>query len=231
MGDTFLWMPRPRTIVVKDGKPVIDCNPRFETVSICASISAELSSSHIPEGYTIVGATCSASVGACEAGLKITSTDNAGPEQFDNLDEYSRCIWRTGGFEINENPEPPLVWYAQTNVSLCVSVPLIPACENTNRCINFYFSFNPSSREDVFCGRIDGSGSSEPCCPTGTCPDFDFSATGHITISVHNTTTRTIHFIDPETGSPVPVSVSPGGSFSTGNIPWPFSCGLCIDSD
>lgn len=230
MGDTFLWMPRPRTIVVKDGKPVIDCNPRFETISICASISVELSSLFIPEGYTIVGATCSATVGACEAGLKIKSVDNAAPGQYDNRDEGSRCIFRVGGFEVDENPEPPLVWSARTNVSLCVSVPLIPACENTNRCISFFGSFFPSSRDAVLCGRTDGSGTSEPCCPTGECPDFDFSATGHITISVYNTTTRTINFRDDcETGDPV--SVSPGGSFSTGNIPLHWSCGLCINSD
>lgn len=34
MGDTFLWMPRPQTIVVKDGKPVIDCNPKIGKVRV-----------------------------------------------------------------------------------------------------------------------------------------------------------------------------------------------------
>ena len=39
MGDTFLWMPRPRTIVVKDGKPVIDCNPKLGKVKMSFSIT------------------------------------------------------------------------------------------------------------------------------------------------------------------------------------------------
>lgn len=34
MGDTFLWMPKPRTIVVNGGKPVIDCNPKIGKVAI-----------------------------------------------------------------------------------------------------------------------------------------------------------------------------------------------------
>lgn len=40
MGDTFLWMPRPRTIVVKDGKPVIDCNPKIGKVAVSFYITS-----------------------------------------------------------------------------------------------------------------------------------------------------------------------------------------------
>jgi len=42
MEDTFLWMPRPNTIVVKDGKPVIDCNPTVGTLNVTCITAADV---------------------------------------------------------------------------------------------------------------------------------------------------------------------------------------------
>ena len=85
MEDTFLWMPRPNTVVVKDGKPVIDCNPKIgrliSTISSVGTVSISTPSPQclIDYDYALSSSTLYISILAGDAGpRKILEVDPVG---------------------------------------------------------------------------------------------------------------------------------------------------------